>query len=149
MSLWQGTRWTHRANPSAPAIHRPTPSGSSSAAASTSSLLSTGSGTSPRRPLNQFNLRQERSGSVPRSKPTDVPKSDHDPLKTLIGILGETPESQDQVLQLEKDGKAVSQQKADAGGKMLTEWLEELEKDKLEKLSTVVERRLYPKYERN
>jgi hypothetical protein len=58
------------------------------------SLVSSNSGTTPRRPLNALGIRQERrSTSIPPGKPTESAKSDHDPLKTLAGILGEAPAS--------------------------------------------------------
>ena len=95
MSLWQGPRWTHRSNQSASGLHgqRPSLSGNSSAAGSNVSLVSSNSGTAPRRPLNALGIRQERrSTSIPPSKPTESPKSDHDPVKALAGILGDASE---------------------------------------------------------
>lgn len=149
MSLWQGTRWTQRQNQS-PAIHGPRTSlsGNSSAATSTVSLVSSNSGTAPapRRPLNQLNLRQEgRSNSISRAKPVDAAKADHDPVKALTGILGELPESSAvQEPDVIKDGASAVQgkRKIDAGGRTLEKWLEELEKDKLNKLSKDIEQRM-------
>jgi len=146
MSLWQGTRWTQRANQSTPGIHVPTRtplSGNSSAATSTVSLASSNSSTVPRRPLNQLNLRQEkRSNSIPLVKPTETAKLDHDPVKTLAGILGELPESPVQEPEKKDSSSAVEdKQKIDAGGRTLQNWLEELEKDKLKKLTTDIEQR--------
>src|SRR5437667_11417722 len=89
MSLWQGTRWTQRGNQSVPAPR--TLSVNSSAATSTVSLVSSSSGGgAPRRPLTQLNLRQERRSSS--NKTVESTKLDHDPIKTLSGILGELPE---------------------------------------------------------
>ena len=77
-------------------------------------------------------------------------KSDHDPVKTLIGILGELPDTEI-VAQEPTEGKeeenkkeAVGQkmEKVDAAGKTLAAWLEELEKDKLAKLSKDIEQRI-------
>lgn len=145
MSLWQGTRWTQRANQSTPGIHASTRtplSGNSSAATSTVSLVSSSSSTAPRRPLNQLNLRQEkRSNSIPRVKPVETAKSDHDPVKTLAGILGELPDSPVQEPEKEKEGSVEGKRKIDAGGRTLQDWLEELEKDKLNKLAADIEQR--------
>jgi hypothetical protein len=97
MSLWQGPRWTHRSNQSVSGLHgqRPSLSGNSSAGASTVSLVSSASGNAPRRPLNALGIRQERrSSSIPPARPIESAKSDHDPVKTLIGILGEAPISE-------------------------------------------------------
>lgn len=94
MSLWQGTRWSHRPNPSASSIHTPrlSFSGNSSAATSTISLTSSNGGaTPPRRPLNALGLRQDtRSSGQPPSRTIETTKTDHDPVKALLGILGET-----------------------------------------------------------
>ena len=146
MSLWQGTRWQHRQNQPGPAVQqsRPSLSGNSSAGASTSSLLSTSSGGGPRRPLNPLNLRQERrSNSIPRAKAADAVKSDHDPVKILIGILGEAPGSTVEVeSSAETDVETTKiKRKVDAGGKTFGEWLEELELDKSTKLSKAIEER--------
>jgi hypothetical protein len=147
MSLWQGTRWTQRANQSTPGIHAPTRtplSGNSSAATSTVSLASSNSSTAPRRPLNQLNLRQEkRSNSIPRVKPIETTKSDHDPVQTLAGILGELPDSPVHEPEKEKDSSSAVEgmRKIDAGGRTLQNWLEELEKDKSKKLATDIEQR--------
>jgi hypothetical protein len=71
-----------------------------------------------------------------------VLKSDHDPVKVLITILGEVPEQQPES---EQEGKAdvrgTRVVRADAGGRTLEAWLEELEKDKLSRLSKDIERR--------
>jgi hypothetical protein len=92
MSLWQGRSWTNRSNPSAGHGPRTSISGNSSAAASNVSLVSSSSGNAPRRPLNALGLRQERrSTSVPPVKPVETVKSDHDPVKALIAILGDVP----------------------------------------------------------
>jgi hypothetical protein len=157
MSLWQNTRWTQRQNQSTPTIlsnPRTSLSGNSSAATSTVSLVSSNSSNvPPRRPLNQLNLRQDRrSNSIPRSKLVEPSKSDHDPVKTLIGILGELPDSEI-VAQEPTEGKEEEKQegvgqkmeKVDAAGKTLAAWLEELEKDKLTKLSKDIEQRI-PSY---
>jgi hypothetical protein len=154
MSLWQNTRWTQRQNQSSPTIlsnPRTSLSGNSSAATSTVSLVSSNSSNvPPRRPLNQLNLRQDRrSNSIPRSKLVEPSKSDHDPVKTLIGILGELPDSEI-VAQGPTEGKEEEKQegvgqkmeKVDAAGKTLAVWLEELEKDKLTKLSKDIEQRI-------
>jgi hypothetical protein len=149
MSLWQGSHWTRRPSQSTPAIHvsRPSLSGNSSAAASTVSLLSTSSGSAPRRPLNQLNLRQKRrSSSIPRGNAVGSVKSDHDPVKTLIEILGDvpdspTPEGEPQEDKVDVGPELRESQKADAGGKTLDAWLEELEKNKLASLSKDVEQR--------
>ena len=148
MSLWQGRSWTHRSNLSGSAsgghVPRTSISGNSSAAASNVSLVSSSSGNlpPPRRPLNALGLRQERrSISIPpvvKQVETTV-KSDHDPLKTLTGILGEVPSSEGQA---SEDGNAVEEAtKVDAGGKTLAAWLEELEKDKLDRLQKVIDQR--------
>lgn len=77
-------------------------------------------------------------------------KSDHDPVKTLIGILGELPDTervaQEPIERKEEEKKkeAVGKklEKVDAAGKTLAAWLEELEKDKLAKLSKDIEQRI-------
>lgn len=95
MSLWQGRSWTNRSNPSGGHGPRTSISGNSSAAASNVSLVSSSSGNAPRRPLNALGLRQERKSiSVPPVKPVETANSDHDPLKALIGILGEASGSE-------------------------------------------------------
>jgi hypothetical protein len=143
-SLWQGTRWSHRQPPSGLNVHasRPSVSGTSSAAASTSSLLSVGSGPpTPRRPLNAFNLQQERrSDSLPRARPPDGfgVKIDHDPVKTLAGILGEVPRTETSI----PSQKMEYGKRADAGGRTLYAWLEELEKDKPADLTRVIRERI-------
>ena len=155
MSLWQNTRWTQRQNQSTPAIlsnPRTSLSGNSSAATSSVSLVSSNSSNvSPRRPLNQLTLRQDRrSNSITRNKPVETSKSDHDPVKALIGILGELPEpqtaAQEPAERTEEEEKKepVEQNpgKVDAGGKTLAAWLEELEKEKLTKLSKDIEQRI-------
>jgi hypothetical protein len=139
MSLWQQARWNQRPNQPGPTSSpsRPSLSGNSSAAASTVSLMSSNSGNAPRRPLNPLNLMQERrSNSIPAPV-----KSDHNPVRTLIGILGELPDGQDplssgltEVVPVEK--------KVDVGGKTLEEWLEELEKDKSSRLSKEMDQRI-------
>jgi hypothetical protein len=77
-------------------------------------------------------------------------KSDHDPVKTLIGILGELPDTEI-VAQEPTEGKEEEEkkevvgqktEKVDAAGKTLAAWLEELEKDKLAKLSKDIEQRI-------
>jgi hypothetical protein len=141
MSLWQQARWNQRPNqpgsPSGPS--RPSLSVNSSAAASTVSLMSSNSGNAPRRPLNTLNLRQER-----RSNSIAAPvKSDHDPVKALIGILGELPDGQDP-LSCGLPEVVPAERKVDAAGKTLEEWLEELEKDKSSRLSKEMERRIPP-----
>ena len=93
MSLWQGRSWTHRSNLSGGHGPRTSISGNSSAAASNVSLVSSSSGNAPRRPLNALGLRRDRSISVPPVKPVETVNSDHDPLKALMGILGEVPSS--------------------------------------------------------
>ena len=69
-------------------------------------------------------------------------KADHDPLKTLIGILGEIPQER----QTEEVGEEAiiekKRAKVDAGGNTLESWLNELEKDKLSRLSKDIERRI-------
>lgn len=76
-------------------------------------------------------------------------KSDHDPVKTLIGILGELPDTeivaQEQTEGKEEEKREVvgqKMEKVDAAGKTLAAWLEELEKDKLAKLSKDIEQRI-------
>src|SRR5947207_3583686 len=135
MSLWQRTRCTQRPNQPTPTVSAPRTSLSahSSAATSTVSLISSNSGSSPRRPLNQLNLRQEkRSSSIPLIKSVDTAKSDHDPVKALVGILGEIPDTPIQEQESQDDpGEASGARqgkKIDAGGKPLANWLEELEK---------------------
>ena len=146
MSLWQGTRWTQRPGQSTPSVpSRPALSVNSSAATSTVSLISSNSGSGPRRPLNQLNLRRDtRSNSIPRLKQVDTAKTDHDPVKSLVGILGELPDTSIQEGQDTQDVAAAAGQgnKVDAKGKTLTSWLEELEKDKLSKLSKDIDRRI-------
>ena len=152
MSLWQGTRWTHRANQSTPPVPAPRPSLSvnSSAAASTVSLISSNSGSGQsRRPLSQLNLRQERrNSSIPHIKQVDTTKTDHDPVKALVGILGELPDTSIQEQDTQNNQDVVSGagkgKKIDAGGKTLASWLEELEKDKLNKLSKDIDQRTSP-----
>src|SRR5579862_8421807 len=128
MSLWQGTKWSHRQTPSASGIHGPrlSFSGNSSAAASQISLTSSNSGAgTPRRPLNALGFRREggRSSSQPPSRTVENIKTDHDPVKTLAGILGESvPLNEDNTF------TTAMAQKADAGGKTLSDWLETLEK---------------------
>ena len=155
MSLWQNTRWTQRQNQSTPTIlsnPRTSLSGNSSAATSTVSLVSSNSSNvPPRRPLNQLNLRQDRrSSSITRSKLVEPSKSDHDPVKTLIGILGELPDTEIVALEptegkeedKKKDAVGQKMERVDAAGKTLAAWLEELEKDKLAKLSKDIEQRI-------
>jgi hypothetical protein len=143
MSLWQGTKWSHRQTPSASAINPPrlSFSGNSSAATSQSSFAAGGSGAgTPRRPLNALGIRQEgRSNSQPPSRSVEITKPSHDPVKTLLAILGEDP-----AVKEEEDSSTLADQsqKADAGGKTLAEWLEELEKEESNKLSTVIDKRL-------
>lgn len=149
MSLWQGPRRSQRPSQSTPPVHIPRPSlsGNSSAAASTVSLLSTSSGNAPRRPLNQLNLPQRRrSGSFSLNKLVESVKSDHDPVKTLLEILGDVPGSpvQEGEPQGDEDSAVPELQestKGDARGKTLGSWLEELEKNKLAALSKDVEQR--------
>lgn len=64
-------------------------------------------------------------------------------MKTLIGILGEVPQELVRTQKSwERDERAVETgSKADAGGRTLEAWLEELEKDKLARLSKDIERR--------
>jgi hypothetical protein len=72
-------------------------------------------------------------------------KSDHDPVKTLIGILGDLPEGEKRdLLEERKQGseERLVTARADAGGKTLEGWLEELERDKLDRLSRDIERRV-------
>ena len=148
MSLWQNTRWTQRQNQSTPAIFnnpRTSLSGNSSAATSVVSLASSNSSTvsPPRRPLNQLNLRQDkRSNSITRTTPAETSKSDHDPVKALVGILGELEDTQHAAPE-PMEGKEQKKEKLDAGGKTLAAWLEELEKDKLTKLSKDIEQRTF------
>ena len=154
MSLWQNTRWTQRQHQSTPPLlsnPRTSLSGNSSAATSTVSLISsTSSNVPPRRPLNQLNLRQDRrSNSITRNKHAEPSKSDHDPVKALIGILGELPEMQTATEEA-GDGKQKDEtepvglklERVDVGGKTLAAWLEELEKDKLTKLTKDIEQRI-------
>ena len=77
-------------------------------------------------------------------------KSDHDPVKTLIGILGELPDTEIVALEptegkeedKKKDAVGQKMERVDAAGKTLAAWLEELEKDKLAKLSKDIEQRI-------
>lgn len=71
-------------------------------------------------------------------------KSDHDPLKALIGILGEVPSgSAGQAVSEDGERKSAEETaKVDAGGKTLAAWLEELEKDKLDRLQKVIDQRM-------
>ena len=147
MSLWQGTRWTQRPNQSTLSVtaSRASLSVNSSAAASTASLISSNSESGPRRPLNQLNLRLDRrSSSIPHIKQANTAKTDHDPVKVLVGILGELPDTsiQEQETQNIQDPASGQGKKIDAGGKTLASWLEELEKDKLNKLSKDIDRRI-------
>ena len=154
MSLWQNTRWTQRQHQSTPPLlsnPRTSLSGNSSAATSTVSLVSSTSSNVPlRRPLNQLNLRQDRrSNSITRNKPAEPSKSDHDPVKALSGILGELPETQtateeagDGKQEDEKEPVGLKLERVDVGGKTLAAWLEELEKDKLTKLTKDIEQRI-------
>lgn len=71
-------------------------------------------------------------------------KSDHDSVKALIGILGEAPEGEnrDSLEQGKPGTDALVTARGDAGGMTLAGWLEELEKDKLDRLSKDIERRV-------
>jgi hypothetical protein len=149
MSLWQGARWTQRPSQSFPSVPAPrTPlSVNSSAATSTVSLISSNSGSGPRRPLNPLNLRQERrSNSIPLIKQVETAKTDHDPVETLVGILGELPDTSIQEHETQHPPHVASGagqgKKFDAGGKTLASWLEELEQDKLSNLSKDIDRRI-------
>ena len=150
MSLWQGSRWTTRQSQSTPQLQvgRLSLSGNSSAATSTVSLVSSSSAgnvTPPRRPLNQLNLRlEQRRNSTSRSKTGEVVKSDHDPLKTLVGILGEIPQETRTEEFAEEANLEMKTAKVDAGGKTLEAWLDELEKGKLSRLSKDIARRISP-----
>jgi hypothetical protein len=71
-------------------------------------------------------------------------KSDHDPVKALIGILGEVSGGSEKPM-LEEGTQGTDSAlsaRADAGGKTLEGWLEELEKGKLDRLSRDIERRV-------
>ena len=141
MSLWQGTRWTQSGNQSVPAPR--TLSVNSSAATSTVSLVSSSSGGgAPRRPLTQLNLRQERRSSS--NKTVESTKLDHDPIKTLSGILGELPElsMQNQGNEEKEKIEVGPEKKVDVGGRTLADWLEDLERNKLVKLSKDIEQRM-------
>ena len=64
-------------------------------------------------------------------------------MKTLIGILGEVPAGEKrELLEGERGEETQVTVRGDAGGKTLEAWLEELEKDKLDRLSRDIERRV-------
>jgi len=151
MSLWQGTKWSHRQAASPPSSsplhghgHGPRLSfgGSSPATASQISLLSasTSGASTPRRPLNALGLRQDgtRSSSQPPPKLSEVTKPDHDAVKTLLGILGETEPVKEEA---DNTFTVETAQNADAGGKTLADWLGDLEKEEANKLSTEIDHR--------
>jgi len=71
-------------------------------------------------------------------------KSDHDPLKTLVGILGEIPQETRTEEFAEEANLEMKTAKVDAGGKTLEAWLDELEKGKLSRLSKDIARRISP-----